>query len=447
MRNEIFKAYDIRGIYPAQVNERAASAIGFALAQFLDQHKAGPVVVGHDSRIGSSSLALHASAGLQRAGRAVIDIGLATTPLFYFSVNQLGAAGGLMVTASHNPAKYNGFKLVREHAIPLASGLGLEFIQSQAQRAPGDITPLPGSAQSTSMSDAYASYFRERFDNPFDRKIIIDAGNGAAGSILPRVLEPLGIQYQALFFEPDGRFSNHEANPLVDENLQHLRQAMQAQPGAIGVAFDGDGDRVAFLDEDGTRIRGDLMTALLAQALLKIEEGGVVLYDLRSSHAVPEAIAAAGGEPIRIRVGHAFIKQAMRKHNALCGGELSYHYYFRDFFHCESGILAMLLVLKALNERRQTLKAAIAPLKTYAHSDEINFEIADPRSVIERTASAFSDATQDRLDGLTVEYPDWWFNLRASNTEPLLRLNLETQQRQDLDTRLKQVSEWIRANA
>ena len=442
MRHEIFKAYDIRGKYPSDVNEEAAGAIGFGLARYLDRHERGPVVVGYDSRLGSPSLAKSAIAGLQQGGRDIIEIGLVTSPMFYFSVNRLAAAGGLMVTASHNPASYNGFKLVREEAIPMAMGTGLEIIQSEAEAAPA-IEVLTVYPLQRSMAKAYAQYFLDRFRGPFTRSIVVDAGNGVAGSILPDILDPLGIKYRGLFFEPDGRFPNHEANPLVDENLDSLRHAMRENPGAIGIAFDGDGDRVAFLDEEGVRIRGDLITALIAQALLAREGSGTILYDLRSSHAVPEAIAAHGGEPVRIRVGHAFIKQAMREKQALCGGELSYHYYFRDFFNCESGILAMLLVLEILEERNQTLKAAVAPLRMYAHSDEVNFQVVDPKSTIERMAATFDDARQDRLDGLTITYPDWWFNLRASNTEPLLRLNLEARTQVELDELLQRMENLI----
>lgn len=426
MNQSIFKAYDIRGRYPADVNEDAAGAIGFGLARYLDRHEVGSVVVGHDSRLGSPSLAERAIAGLQRGGRKVIEIGQVTSPMFYFAVNQLDAAGGVMVTASHNPASYNGFKLVREQAIPMAMGTGLEIIQQEAETAPV-IKDRSRPTCQVSVAKDYARFFLERFKGPFTRSVVVDAGNGVAGAILPDVLDPLGINYRGLFFEPDGRFPNHEANPLVDENLRHLRSAMGESRGSIGVAFDGDGDRVAFLDEAGVRIRGDLITALIAEALLIRNGPGPVLYDLRSSHAVHEAISACGGKPVRIRVGHAFIKQAMREQQALCGGELSYHYYFRDFFNCESGILAMLLVLEILEERNVTLEEAVAPLRIYAHSDEINFQVEDPRSTVDQIALAFDDAKQDRLDGLTIEFPEWWFNLRASNTEPLLRLNLEAQ--------------------
>jgi phosphomannomutase len=426
MNQRIFKAYDIRGKYPSDVNEAAAGAIGFGLARFLIRHKAGPVVVGRDWRLGSASLAECTIAGLQVGGRDVIDIGQVTSPMFYFAVNRLGAAGGAMVTASHNPSSYNGFKLVRENAIPMAMGTGLEKIKQESENAP----PIEGRslpALQQSVAKEYAQYFFERFKGPFTRRVIVDAGNGVAGAILPSILGPLGVDYKGLFFEPDGRFPNHEANPLVDGNLQHLRDAMRENRGTIGIAFDGDGDRVAFLDEKGVRVRGDLITALLAETLLERNGPGTVLYDLRSSHAVPEAIAVYGGTPSRIRVGHAYIKQAMREQQALCGGELSYHYYFRDFFNCESGILAMLLVLQILEEKGQTLEAAVAPLQKYSHSDEINFKVADPQMAIEHVASVFADAKQDQLDGLTIAYPEWWFNLRASNTEPLLRLNLEAQ--------------------
>ena len=440
MRDDIFKAYDVRGLYPDEIDAAAGRAIGFGLGRFLDRHRRGAVVIGRDMRAGSEELAAGLTAGLQHAGRGVIDIGRVTTPMAYFAVNRLGAAGGAMVTASHNPGRYNGVKLVREEAIPLGSGSGLEEVRDEALRAPA-IGGTASAAESVSVADDYARFLIDRFGTHFRRKVVIDAGNGMAGEIVPRVLDPLGVDYDALFFEPDGAFPNHEANPLKDENLADLKRAVRRVEGSIGVAFDGDGDRVAFLDETGARVRGDLITALLAESLL--DGAGEVLYDLRSSHAVPEAIEAIGGTPIRIRVGHAFIKQAMREHDAVCGGELSYHYYFRDFFYCESGVLAMLVVLRRLEERDERLADAVAPLDKYAHSGEIDYEVENAHRTIERVAGAFADAAHDRLDGLTVEYPEWWFNLRASNTEPLLRLNLEAATPEEMRDRLRCVERVI----
>jgi phosphomannomutase len=441
----IYKAYDIRGIYPSELDETSAWAAGCALAHLLAHEEGGPVVVGRDMRLSSESLSKALTAGLNCEGREVIDIGLVTTPMLYFAVNILNAAGGVMTTASHNPAIYNGFKLVRHKAVPIGMGSGLEIVRDESENAPYRDWNWPSVAQRTIDAD-YIRFFSDRFKGPFTRRIVVDCGNGATGSILPQVLDSLGVAHEPLFFEHDGRFPNHEANPLKEENLADLRKKLLSSEGALGVAFDGDGDRVAFLDEAGERVSGDLITALLAQRLLRREGSHPVLYDLRSSRVVPEIIRAAGGTPIRMRVGHAFMKQAMREHEALFGGELSFHYYFRDFFNCESGILAMLEVLRVLEETGESLREAVGPFRTYAQSGEINFKVANVRACIGAVEKTFTDGKRDELDGLTVEYPDWWLNLRSSNTEPLLRLNLEAESAQQLDEKLSLVEEIIKTH-
>jgi phosphomannomutase len=421
----IFKAYDVRGRYPDQLDEHAAYNIGRGYAQSGVSAAGNVVVVGRDMRHGSGTLSAAFVAGANAGGLDVIDIGLCTTPMLYFAVNELRAAGGAMVTASHNPAAYNGFKLVREAAIPIAVGSGLEAIKREALKPSQRNSPRRGTTRREDVLDRYVGFFTVRFSPAYEGLVIIDAGNGAVGSVLPHVLQGQRIEHQDLFFEPDGRFPNHEANPMKSENLRQLRDAMANVPGSLGVAFDGDGDRVCFLDEAGAVVRGDLLTAFLAPWLLRKSGGGKILYDLRSSRVVPDVIREHGGEPIKTRVGHAFIKHIMREQRALFGGELSYHFYYRDFFNCESGIYAMLHVLQVLAESGKGLSDAMAPLHRYAHSGEINFAVPDVEQAVQAAEQAFPDGVISHLDGLSVDYADWWFNLRPSNTEPLLRLNLE----------------------
>ena len=426
LNERIFKAYDVRGIYPDELNEDAAYRIGsgFARSGLLTLGK--ELVVGRDMRESSDSLFDAFASGVNAAGLNVIDIGLCTTPMLYFAVNVLNAAGGTMITASHNPGQYNGFKLVREEAIPIGGDTGLDRIKQEALIASRTGNGRHGgTTRREDIIDRYAAFFAQRFSVDLANPIVIDTGNGTAGAILPRILQDQQITYQPLFFEPDGRFPHHEANPLKEENLRQLREAMKDTPGAIGVAFDGDADRVCFLDEAGRTIRGDLLVALLAPRFLSERPGGKILYDLRSSRIVPEEIRKFGGQPIRTRVGHAFIKHVMRQEGALFGGELSYHFYFSEFFNCESGILAMLEVLDLIAKSGQGLSELIDPLCKYSHSGEINFRVESVKDALRTIESYFSNGRISHQDGLSVEYEDWWFNLRPSNTEPVLRLNLE----------------------
>ena len=444
MNDDIFKAYDIRGIYPSELDEVDAHRIGrgFALSKLIDSGK--PVVVGRDMRTSSDPLAEAVSSGLVAEGHSVVDIGLCTTPMLYFAVNVLDAAGGIMVTASHNPREFNGFKFVREDAIPIGSESGLAEIKRQTLKVAGRReSPLRGSSRRESVVDRYVAFFADRFAVELETPLVIDAGNGVAGAILPRILPSQKLIYRELFFEPDGRFPNHEANPLKDENLRQLKEAMRELPGSVGIAFDGDGDRVCFLDESRQVVRGDLLTALLAARLLDERAGGRILYDLRSSRVVPEVIRDHGGEPIKTRVGHAFIKQLMREEQALFGGELSYHYYFSEFFNCESGILAMLQTCKLIAESGKPLSELARPLRKYAHSGEIDFRVADVDDAMWSVEERFRDGRLSRLDGLSVEYADWWFNLRPSNTEPLVRLNLEADTQELMEAGIERVARLL----
>ena len=440
MDPKIFKAYDIRGVVPEQVDADVALRIGIGFARSGILPKRSSVVVGHDPRLSSEELSAAFARGLSACGVDVVDIGLCTTPMLYFTVNLLAAAGGAMVTASHNPSEYNGFKLVRENAIPIGSDSGLEKIKHEAAAtSPAGRGPR-GRTSTVDIREQYIEYFAHRFPRgKLARRLVIDTGNGAVGPILSSVLAERGINYTSLFFEPDGRFPNHAANPLDESTLTALRAEMRKQGGAIGVAFDGDGDRVCFLDEDGNVLRGDLVTALLGPRLLSRHGPSRVLYDLRSSRIVPEMLAASGGEPIKTRVGHAFVKALMRQHQALFAGELSYHFYFRDFFYCESGIYALLEMLSLVEESRGSLVELVAPLLRYAHSGEINFKIQDKERALAAMERHYSTGTVSRQDGLSVDFNDWWLNLRPSNTEPLLRLNVEALSRTLMEEKVAEI--------
>jgi phosphomannomutase len=439
LKKEIFKAYDVRGIYPDELDEDAAYRIGQGFAQSGLLPRGREVAVGRDMRTSSESLFAALADGLNAGGMDVIDIGLSTTPMLYFAVNVLHTAGGVMITASHNPAEYNGFKFVREEAIPISAETGLNTIREGAFASSPERTARGGARRKEDLAARYRSFFGERFSIALDREVVIDAGNGMAGAVLPGILETQGIRHTNLFFELDGRFPHHEADPLKEKNLADLRRAMRERPGSIGIAFDGDADRVAFLDERGELVRGDLLTALIAKQLLQQNGRGAILYDLRSSRVVPEVVRACGGRPVKTRVGHSFVKARMREEKALFGGELSYHFYFSDFFYCESGILAMLHVLKIVAESGEPLAALVLPLRTYAHSGERNFPVADMQGTMKRVEARFRDGAISYLDGLSVDYDDWWFNLRPSNTEPLLRLNVEAQSEALLDEKLSEL--------
>ncbi len=440
----IFKGYDIRGLYPEQLNERVAYQVGWGYATSGVVTAGKPVVVGRDLRRGSSDLSEAFVAGVTAAGFDVLDIGICTAPMLYFAVNELRAAGGAMITASHNPAAYNGLKLVREEAIPIAAGCGLEEVQRQALGSTRSKPHREGMTRRENVLERYVQFLTSRFAVSYEGHVIIDAGNGTVGPVLSDVLREQKIDHQDLFFVPDGRFPNHEANPMKSTNLHHLRLAITHTPGSLGVAFDGDGDRVCFLDESGKVARGDLMTGLLAVQMLDRGDTGKVLHDLRSSRAVSEVIREHGGQPIKTRVGNPFIKHIMRQEHAMFGGELACHFYYRDFYYCDCAIYAMLQTLQMLAVAGKKLEEAIAPLCRYAHSGEHNFAVSNVEETLRRVESAFHDGTISHLDGLSVDYPDWWFNLRPSNTESLTRLCLEARTERMMREKLALVAESLR---
>lgn len=420
----IFKAYDVRGLVPGELTPADARRIGGAAARFLG---GGPVAVGRDARTHSPALCEELVAGLREAGAEVVDLGLVATPMLYFAVDHLGLAGGVMVTASHNPAEYNGFKLCGRHAVPVGEATGLREIERLAG-APLPAAPRQGALRRADVRDAYVEHLLALTPERPPLHVAIDCGNGMAGVGLEPLLARLPLRVERLYFEPDGRFPNHPADPLVVENLADVRAAVRRTGADFGVALDGDGDRAVFVDERAEPVRSDLVTALLARAVLARHPGATVLYDLRSSRAVPEEIRAAGGVAEMCRVGHSFVKAQMREQGALFGGELSGHFYFRfsETLVADDASAALMALLDVLAREARPLSALVAPLLRYSATGEINRRVADPDRLLRAIeAEHLGAARVSHLDGLLVEYPDWWFNLRPSNTEPVLRLNLE----------------------
>jgi phosphomannomutase len=419
---KIFKAYDVRGVYPDELDEATARRVGAAFVAFT---KASKIVVGRDMRVSSPALAAAFIEGATGAGAGVVDVGEVSTDALYFASGKLELPGA-MFTASHNPARYNGLKLCREKAAPIGIESGLAEIRDLAAGEP-PAAGSPGTVGSMDILSEYAAHCRSLVDESVLKplKVAVDAGNGMAGKTVPIVFEPLSFEVVPLFFELDGTFPNHPANPIEPENLVDLQKAVVEHGCDVGIAFDGDADRMFLVDEKTELVSGSHTTALVADRLLKKHPGEAIIYNLICSWTVPEVIEENGGRPIRTRVGHSFIKQVMAETGAIFGGEHSGHYYFRDNFRADSGMIAALLVLEAMSESGRPLSELLEPFERYVDSGEINFEVDDQKAAIERAAEAFSEGKQDRTDGLTVEFEDWWFNLRPSNTEPLLRLNLE----------------------
>ncbi len=421
----IFKAYDIRGIYPEQLDDDTGYLIGNALAVYL---KPRSIAVGRDMRVSSPALFEALSRGITDAGVDVVDVGIVSTDGLYFAVGKYGYDAGVMITASHNPKDYNGFKVCRSEAIPLSGSEGLNTIQDMVEANQPKIRPQRGNIARRDVGAAYTENcfsFAETEDlKPF--KIVFDAGNGVAGSTLPPVLEQLPtVEATELFFELDGTFPNHPASPIEIENLQDLIKSIADTKSDFGVAFDGDADRMFLVDGNGKPIGGDLITAMVAKSLLEKSPGETIIYNAICSRAVPELIEKLGGKAIRTPVGHALIKPTMRKHNAIFGGEHSGHFYFRDNWFADSGMIAFLVCLELLSKSDRPLHEIIAEIDPYVRSGEINSEVSDRGAKVEELAAKYSAGEVDRLDGLSVFYDDWWFNVRQSNTEPLLRLNVE----------------------
>jgi phosphomannomutase len=421
----IFKAYDVRGLYPEELDEAAAERIGCALAQQLDATRLG---AGMDPRPSSRGLLEAFAAGAAAAGASTVDFGLVPTEMLYFGVASRELDGGAMVTASHNPPQYNGMKLVQDGALPLSGDAGIPELKERAQA----IVELPrqterGMLETVDLYPAYVDHLHELVDVSSFRpyKVVMDAANGVAGELAPLVFQDTPLDRVEMYFEVDGTFPNHEPNPLLEENSREIRDRVVAESADLGIAWDGDADRCFFIDEAGEFVPGDFVTALLAEALLIKNHGAKILYDLRASRAVPDVIVANGGVPLLNRVGHAFFKQRMRREGGLFGGEVSGHYYFANNYNADSGFIPALLILDLLSRKRATLAELLEPLRTkYSISGEINSVVDDVPAALTRIEQRFSDGEQAHLDGVSVDYEHWHFNVRPSNTEPLLRLNL-----------------------
>ncbi len=424
----VFKAYDVRGVYPDELDEKLAFAVGFHFRGILEPEDLarGPrVVVSHDMRSSSPSMSDALCDGLRAAGVAVVDVGLATTPMNYFATGYLGASGGIQVTASHNPAKYNGFKLSRRDAIPVSSDTGIDRLEALVRRQATPRTPPLAGIEHREIAAAYRehvlSFVRERVPR---LRVAVDVANGM-GTLYRSLLEELDMELVPLFFGLDGSFPNHEANPLKLENLRDLQRVVREEKCAFGIAFDGDADRAIFVDDEAQAVGADMITALLAKPILERFPGAPIVYDIRSSWATREEIQAAGGQPVRERVGHSFMKATMRRIGSPFGGELAGHFYYRANYFADSSMITAIEVLNVVRRTGKRLSELLRPLRRYAGTGEVNFHVDDKAGMIRRLAEVFRDGAIDYLDGITVEYPDWWFNVRPSNTEPLLRLVME----------------------
>ena len=425
--DNVFKAYDIRGIFPEEVNEELFRDIGRAFSIFIKDKKKknSSVVIGRDMRKSSESLSEAFAAGVRDQGLNVVDIGLASTDMCYFASGHFDFPAA-MVTASHNPAEYNGLKICMNQARPVGQDSGLKEISQIASTSPQRQAVI-GSIEKVDVLGDFVDHVCSIVDisNLGDLKVVADTANGMGGLILPPVFSKLPFGLEILFPELDGNFPNHPADPLREENQKYLRERVLATKADIGLAFDGDADRVFLLDEEGEPISGSLTTALIADQILNERPDESVIYNLICSKVVPEVINECGGTAIRSRVGHSFIKELMEKHDAVFAGEHSGHYYFRENYRADSGVIAALVVLKALSKHQGKLSELLEPFKRYESSGELNFSVLDVEASIEQIAEYYKTSIVDRLDGLTVDLGDWWFNLRPSNTEPLLRLNIE----------------------
>jgi phosphomannomutase len=447
----IFKAYDVRGVVPDQLDAALAERIGAAFARFnLDSADGGApvrrVLVARDMRPSGVQLAAAFAEGVQRQGVDVLDVGLASTDMLYFAAGHLDAPGA-MFTASHNPARYNGIKMCLAGARPIGQDTGLGDIRKLAEAGVAPAPTEPGTVEGVDLLEDFAAHVRSFVDpaNLRPLKVVADTANGMGGLVVPRVFDGLPFELDVLYGELDGTFPNHPADPIQPENLRDLQARVRETGADVGLAFDGDADRVFLVDDTGEPLSGSATTAIVAKAILAREPGATILHNLICSKAVPEVVRESGGTPVRTRVGHSFIKQVMAETGAAFGGEHSAHYYFRDNWRADSGSIAALVVLEQLGVAGVPLSELRKPFDRYAASGEINFEVPDPRAVIEQIAAAFPDADQDRLDGLTVDQWDdgWWFNVRPSNTEPLLRLNLEARTRDDCDAQVARLRALI----
>ena len=443
---KVFKAYDVRGIYPHELDEEGAYAIGRA---YVEQFEPRRIAVGRDMRLSSPAMAAAAIRGAADEGAEVLDLGLVGTEMVYFAVGELGLDGGIAVTASHNPKEYTGMKIVRRGALPVGGESGLLEIRDRI----GALGQKPerqtaGHVEEYDVWPGYVERVLSFVDVAAIRplRVLIDAANGMAGAMLPPVLERLPVDAVRCYFDPDGTFPNHEPNPLLPENREFIVERTKAEAADFGVAFDGDADRCFFVDDAGEFVPGDFVTALLAQSILAKHPGAKIIYDVRASWAVRETIEQAGGTPLINRVGHAFIKHRMREEDAIFGGEVSGHYYFREFSRADSGVVPFLLMLELVSRRNQKLSEILRPFRErYFITGELNTPVPDVALKLQELKERFgSEGRVSHLDGISVDAEDWHFNVRPSNTEPLLRLNLEARSEELMERKRDEILDVIR---
>ena len=444
---KVFKAYDVRGVHPTELDEDGAYRIGRAYVEHFEPRS---IAVGRDMRLSAPAMAEALMDGAVDGGADVLDLGMVGTEMVYFAVGELGLDGGVCVTASHNPKEYTGMKIVRSGALPVGGDSGLEDVRRGAEAGFGDVSRR-GKIRAEDIWDGFVAKVLSFVDRASVRplKVVVDAANGMAGAMLPPVLEQLPqLEVVRCYFEPDGSFPNHEPNPLLPENRAFIVEKTRTEGADLGVAYDGDADRCFFVDDTGGFVPGDFVTALLAREMLAAEPGARVIYDVRASRAVPRAIEEAGGVPLVNRVGHAFIKQRMREEDALFAGEVSAHYYFRDFSQADTGVVPFLVMLGLLSREERPLSQLLAPFRErYFITGEINTPVADValklREIEERYRADGGRITH--LDGVSVDFDEWHFNVRPSNTEPLLRLNLEALDEATMERRRDEVLDLIRS--
>ncbi len=439
----IFKAYDIRGIYPEEIDEEVAGRIGRAFVAFLGEPK---IVVGRDMRLSSPALSAAFIEGARKQGADVVDIGLCSTDTIYFASGALDLPGA-MFTASHNPKEYNGLKICRRKAAPISEDTGIADIRDLVVKGEFPAAARYGDLEERDMLDDYVRHVMSFVDvgkiKPL--KIVVDAGNGMAGMLVPALFSKLPVELVPYCFELDGSFPHHQPSPIEPQNIKLLQDWVLENRADLGMAFDGDADRVFLVDDRGEPVSASLTTAMVAKRILETHPGEKVIYNAVNSWIVPETIRQYGGTPIRERVGHSFIKQTMAETGAIFGGEHSGHYYFRDNYRADSGLIAAMFVLETISLEDKPLSEVVRPFKKYFDSGEINSRVEDIPAKLEQIVAAYSDAGIDKKDGLSVEYSDWWFNVRPSNTEPLLRLNLEAATRELMEAKRDEVLALIRS--
>lgn len=446
---KIFRAYDIRGLYPSEINEKIAFLIGRAFVKFLkkgaQKREIIKIGIGRDNRISSPYLLRGLKRGILTERVKVFDFGLSTTPLFYFGISHLKLTGGIQITASHNPPQYNGFKIVKRGAFPVGEGSGLEEIKKLVFSEETLKRERKGISIKKKILKEYIDFNLKEFNlkDFLPLKIVVDTANSVSGILFPRLLEKTKIKIFHLFSELDGTFPNHPPDPLVKENLKVIRERVKKEKATLGVAFDGDGDRIIFIDEKGEIISGDLILAFLAKTILEKKPRQKIAYDIRSSNIVPETIKRYGGIPLVSRIGHSFIKQKMRKEDIVFGGELSGHYYSKNHYFCEAPILVLLKIIEKISQTKKPLSELIKPFKKYFHSGEINFKTEKKEEIIRELERRYKKGRVTKLDGIRIDFQDWWFLVRPSNTEPVLRLVVEAKEKRLLKEKIREVKKII----